>query len=79
MVLFQDEFTADQEDYFDLLCQLVEAYEKENVKWPKKEPTGFDCLKHLLSENRMSSTDLARLLHVNLPHKLTAVKLKPSF
>ena len=65
MVLFHDEFTADQEDYFDLLCQLVESYEKENVKWPKREPTALDCLKHLLAENKMSSTDLANLLHVN--------------
>jgi len=35
MVLWLDEFTPGQADYFDLLCSLIEEYYAKNVKWPK--------------------------------------------
>ncbi|MBA4148732.1 MAG: transcriptional regulator [Verrucomicrobia bacterium] len=60
MALWQDDFTADQRDYFDLLCTLIEEYDKEHVKWPKV--TGLDLLKHLLDEHGMSAADLSRVL-----------------
>jgi HTH-type transcriptional regulator/antitoxin HigA len=55
--------TADQEDYFDLLCRLIEDYEKEHVNAPKA--TALDALQHLLDANDMSAADLARLLDVH--------------
>jgi HTH-type transcriptional regulator/antitoxin HigA len=52
--------TKDQEDYFDLLCRLIEDYEKEHVEAPKSR--GLDVLRHLMAEHGMSAADLARLL-----------------
>jgi len=60
MVLWHDDFTPDQSDYFDLLCSLMEDYDSENVKWPKV--SGLDCLKHLLAEQGMSGAGLSRIL-----------------
>lgn len=50
----------EQEDYFDALSTLVEAYEREHV--PAPEVTGVDLLRHLLEANNMSAADLSRLL-----------------
>jgi antitoxin component HigA of HigAB toxin-antitoxin module len=55
--------TADQEDYFDLLCRLIEDYEKEQVHAPKV--TALEALEHLLDAHGMSAADLARLLDVH--------------
>jgi HTH-type transcriptional regulator/antitoxin HigA len=52
--------TADQEDYFDLLCRLIEDYEQKNVPPPKA--SGLDALRHLVEEHKMSGADLSRLL-----------------
>jgi HTH-type transcriptional regulator/antitoxin HigA len=60
MVLWHDDFTRDQADYFDLLCSLLEEYDSKNVKWPKI--TGVDVLKHLMEEHGMIAADLSRLL-----------------
>ncbi|HEY1169957.1 MAG TPA: helix-turn-helix domain-containing protein [Verrucomicrobiae bacterium] len=50
----------EQEDYFDALSTLVEAYEREHV--PPSEVKGIELLRHLLEANDMSAADLARLL-----------------
>jgi antitoxin component HigA of HigAB toxin-antitoxin module len=56
--------TTDQEDYFDLLCRLIEDYEQEHgLSAPKV--SGVDALRHLLDEHNMNATDLARLLDVH--------------
>jgi HTH-type transcriptional regulator / antitoxin HigA len=60
MALWQDDFTADQRDYFDLLCSLMEEYDAANVKWPKVR--GVDVLKHLLEEHGLAAADLSRIL-----------------
>jgi HTH-type transcriptional regulator/antitoxin HigA len=60
MALWQDDFNRDQRDYFDLLCSLVEEYDRENVKWPKLR--GVDILKHLLDEHGQTAADLSRML-----------------
>jgi HTH-type transcriptional regulator/antitoxin HigA len=60
MALWHDNFTRDQEDYFDLLCTLIEEYDSKHVKWPKV--TGVDVLKHQLEENRLAAADLSHLL-----------------
>lgn len=62
---------ADQEDYLELLSQLVEAYETEHLGPPPKL-TGPDALKFLLKENQLTGDDLARLLEVD---RSTAYKL----
>jgi len=56
--------TADQEDYFDLLCRLIEDYEKERGL-PAPKVTGLEALRRLLEANDMSAADLARLLGVH--------------
>jgi HTH-type transcriptional regulator / antitoxin HigA len=56
--------TPDQEDYFDLLCRLIEDYDKEK-NLPAPKISGLDALRHLLEVNDMSATDLACLLNVH--------------
>jgi HTH-type transcriptional regulator/antitoxin HigA len=60
MVLWQDAFTADQRDYFDLLCSLMEQYDAEHVRWPKLPVR--QRLRHLLAENDLVAADLSRIL-----------------
>jgi HTH-type transcriptional regulator/antitoxin HigA len=60
MALWQDDFSRDQADYFDLLCTLIEDYDAENVKWPKVK--GVDVLKHLLDEHDLAAADLSRII-----------------
>ncbi|MDQ3621660.1 MAG: transcriptional regulator [Verrucomicrobiota bacterium] len=57
---FEEEMNADQDDYFDLLCTLIEDYESEHVKWPKV--SGEKMLAHLLAEHGLNASDLSRLL-----------------
>ena len=56
--------TADLEDYFDLLCRLIEDYDKEQGL-PAPKATALDALQHLLDAHDMSAADLARLLGVH--------------
>lgn len=60
MVLWEKEFSRDQEDYFEVLCTLVGRFEAERVKWPDVSPV--EMLRHLLDEHQMSGADLSRLL-----------------
>ena len=55
----------DQEDYFDLLCRLIEDYEKEHAQLATAKVTALDALQHLLDAHDMSAADLARLLDVH--------------
>jgi len=57
------ELTPDQEDYFDLLCRLIEDYEEERVDPPNV--TGPEALQLLLDAHSMSAADLARVLGVH--------------
>ncbi len=57
---FEDRMTADQNDYFDLLCQLIEKYEAETVARPKLGSAAL--LKHLLAEHCMTGAGLSRVL-----------------
>ena len=50
----------EQEDYFDALSTLVEAYERQHV--PGTRRRGIDLLRHLLEANAMNAADLSRLL-----------------
>ncbi len=57
--------TSDQEDYFDLLCRLIEDYEKQHAQLDLSKVTALDALQHLLEAHEMSAADLARLLGVH--------------
>jgi len=57
--------TADQEDYFDLLCRLIEDYEQEHMQLDTPKVTALDALKHLLDAHDMTAADLSRLLGVH--------------
>lgn len=57
--------TPDQEDYFDLLCRLIEDYEQEHAQLGTPKVTALDALQHLLDAHNMSAADLARLLGVH--------------
>ncbi len=60
MALHADDFSTDQEDYFDVLCTLIEAYEAQHIKWPRVAPRKL--LTHLLAEHGETAADLSRLL-----------------
>ena len=51
--------------YLETLVQLVQAYEAEHHAIDTTGLTGLDSLKHLLEENQMNASDLARLLGVH--------------
>ena len=57
---FEDRMTADQHDYFDLLCQLIEKYEAETVQSSKL--TTSVLLRQLLAEHGLSGTGLSQIL-----------------
>jgi antitoxin component HigA of HigAB toxin-antitoxin module len=57
--------TPDQEDYFDLLCRLIEDYEKEHAQLGTAKVTALHALQHLLDAHDMSAADLSRLLGVH--------------
>ena len=54
--------TSDQEDYFDLLCRLIEDYEKEHTPLQPSKVSGLDALRHLLDAHNLTAADLSRLL-----------------
>ena len=60
LAVFQ-KLNAEQRDYFDVLTEFVDAYDKAKpVRWPKVK--GLDVLKHLLNEHGLNAADLARIL-----------------
>lgn len=62
---------ADQQDYLELLSQLVETYEAAHLT-PYPKVKGIDALKFLLSENQLTGDDLAKLLSMD---RSTAYKI----
>ena len=57
--------TKGQEVYLETLVQLVQAYEAKHHAVATADLGGLDALKHLLAENGMNASDLARLLGVH--------------
>ncbi|MBL9149865.1 MAG: transcriptional regulator [Phycisphaerae bacterium] len=55
--------THGQESYMETLVQLVQAYEAAHHEIKARK--GIATLKHLLDENGMNASDLARLLGVH--------------
>ena len=62
---------ADQEDYLQLLSQLVETYEADHLK-PRIKVKGVAALQFLMKENQLTGDDLANMLGVD---RSTAYKL----
>ena len=64
--------TKGQALYLETLVQLVQAYEASHHAIDTSGISGLDSLKHLLEENGMSASDLARLLsiHVSMGSKI---------
>jgi len=54
----------DQQDYLDILSDLIESYEEENLPSPPKL-TGIRLLQHLLEDNGLTGDDFAKLLGVD--------------
>ncbi len=55
------QLNAEQRDYFDVLTEFVDAYDKTKpVRWPKIK--GRDVLKHLMAEHGMNGADVSRIL-----------------
>ncbi len=57
--------TRGQELYLETLVQLLQAYEAEHLSVDTADLSGIDALRHLLAENDMSASDLARLLGIH--------------
>ena len=57
---FEDRMSADQNDYFDLLCGLIQKYEAQIAK--PVDLGGTVLLRHLLDEHSLSGAALARIL-----------------
>lgn len=57
--------TKGQELYLETLVQLVQVYESRHHAIDTSEIAGIDALRHLLAENDMNASDLARLLGVH--------------
>ena len=56
----EDAMTADQHDYFDLLCDLIEKHEKETARPSKLRALAL--LKHLVQEHGLRGAGLSRIL-----------------
>lgn len=57
--------TRGQELYLETLVQLVQAYEAKHHAIDTGALSGIDALRHLLTENKMNASELARLLGVH--------------
>jgi antitoxin component HigA of HigAB toxin-antitoxin module len=55
----------DQTDYFTLLCDLIESWEREHTPAPPPAAGPRDVLRHLMEAHSLTGADLARLLEVS--------------
>jgi HTH-type transcriptional regulator/antitoxin HigA len=56
---------ADQEDYLDLLSDLVAEYEEEHTPLKARIMSGVAIMAYLLQENGLNASDLSRILGVD--------------
>lgn len=64
-LMSRKKLTQGQALYLETLVQLVQAYEAEHHSIDTSDLRGIDSLRHLLKENNMNASDLARLLGVH--------------
>jgi antitoxin component HigA of HigAB toxin-antitoxin module len=64
--------TKGQTHYLETLVQLVQAYESAHHSIDVSGIRGIDSLRHLLEQNQLNASDLARLLgvHVSMGSKI---------
>jgi HTH-type transcriptional regulator/antitoxin HigA len=64
-LMARKKLTQGQALYLETLVQLVQVYESEHHAIDTSDLRGIDSLRHLLAENEMNASDLARLLGVH--------------
>jgi HTH-type transcriptional regulator/antitoxin HigA len=64
-LMSRKKLTRGQALYMETLVQLVQAYEAEHHHIETSDLSGIESLRHLLTENNMNASDLARLLGVH--------------
>jgi HTH-type transcriptional regulator / antitoxin HigA len=64
-LMTRTKLTQGQGLYLETLVQLVQAYEADHHRIDISDLRGIDSLRHLLAENQMNASDLARLLGVH--------------
>ncbi len=64
-LMANDKLTNGQSVYLETLIQLVRAYEAQHHAIDTSDLSGLDSLRHLMHENDMNASDLARLLGVH--------------
>lgn len=71
-LMAMSKLTRGQEVYLETLVQLVQAHEAAHYPIQTGDLGGLAALRHLLEENGMSASDLARLLgvHVSMGSKI---------
>jgi HTH-type transcriptional regulator/antitoxin HigA len=64
--------TQGQALYLETLLQLIQAYERDKFRLDDAKLGGIQALKHLLEENGLNASDLARILgvHASMGSKL---------
>ncbi len=61
MAMAGHKLTKDQDDYVEIMSELIEKYEREHVAPPPRS-TPLERLKFLVEQAGMSASDLGRLL-----------------
>ena len=64
-LMARPKLTKGQELYLETMVQLLQAYEAEHHAIDTSDLRGIDSLRHLLEENQMNASDLARFLGVH--------------
>ena len=59
------DLNADQEDYLDLLSDLVAEYDEEHAPLKVRRVSGVSALSYLLEENGLNASDLSRILEAD--------------
>jgi len=62
MAGFESRFTRDQEDYFELLTDLILAYEEEQEDAPEKALPLRERIRSLMESSGWNASDLGRFL-----------------
>lgn len=61
-VMASHKLTKGQDDYLDLISELIEKYESEHYPCDTSKLTGLDVLRHLVEIHQMSVSELGRIL-----------------
>jgi HTH-type transcriptional regulator/antitoxin HigA len=62
MAMHHEDFSQDQEDYFDVLATLVDAYEQQHDPLVLPHASPIAILRSLLDGHDMTASDLGRIL-----------------